>query len=95
MALEAVPVAVPMLVRRAVERAGPIADNATALAMSWEGDDDCAPGSAQALAAAGGIMSTISMETSGEAGPADPMSDAEIERTVREIRETIARMGGT
>lgn len=71
MALQAVPVAVPMLVRRAVERSGPIADNATALAMTWEGDDEGAPGSALALAAADGIMSTISMEECGEAGIAD------------------------
>ncbi len=95
MGSEAVLVAVPALVRRAVERSGPVADNATALAMTWEGEGDGASGSSPAIAAAGGIMSTISMASSAREGIADAASDAEMERSVREIRETIARTGGS
>lgn len=95
MGFEAVLTAVPALVRRAVERSDPVADNATALAMTWEGEGDGAAGSSPALAAAGGIMSTISMGLAEADGVVDAISDAEIERSVREIRETIARTGGS
>ena len=86
--------AVPRLVRRAVALGGEVADNATALAMSWEGEQEGAYGVSSALVPDGAITTTIAVGSpeDGEAG-VDAISDDEIERTIREIREVIARTG--
>lgn len=92
---EPVLASVPRLVRKAVEEAGAMADNATALAMTW-GD---APDAGTALSSAdlpdGAITTTIAVGQLEGASPSEAMSEDEIERTIREIREAISRTGGT
>src|SRR5690606_11842030 len=84
---------VPRLVRAAVGEAGAMADNATALAMTW-GD---APDSGAVLSSDdvpdGAITTTIAVGQIEEASPSEAMSEDEIERTIREIREAISRTG--
>jgi len=91
---DSVLVGVPLLVRRAVERGGVLADNATALAMTWEGEEETGEGVSSALVPDGAITTTISVGPPDEAAP-DAISEDEIERTIREIRDAIARTGGS
>lgn len=90
---EPVMVGVPLLVRRAVELGGALADNATALAMTWEGEDEAGRGLSSDLVPDGAITTTISVGPPDGAAP-DAISEDEIERTIREIRDAIARTGG-
>ena len=86
---------VPRLVRAAVGEAGAMADNATALAMTW-GD---APDSGAVLSSDdvpdGAITTTIAVGQLDAGSPADVLSEDEIERTIREIREAISRTGSS
>jgi protein phosphatase len=84
---------VPTLVRRAVAAGGATADNATALALTWEDELDGGAGVSSELVPDGAITTTIAVGPPDEALP-DAISDDEIERTIREIREAIARTGG-
>lgn len=87
-------VGVPALVRRAVELGGGSADNATALALTWEDETDTGCGVSSALVPDGAITTTIAVGPPDDEAPPDAISDDEIERTIREIREAIARTGG-
>jgi len=90
---ESVIASVPCVVRAAVDEAGAFADNATALAMTW-GD---APSAGALLSSdevpEGAITTTIAVGQLDAASPADVLSEDEIERTIREIREAISRTG--
>lgn len=83
---------VPMLVADAVRAAGRYADNATALLMSWDDPDRMIDTLSVDAALDGAVTSTIVFGQDA-GGPAEPMSDADIERAVREIREAIDRAG--
>jgi len=85
---------VPAIVRGAVERDGSLADNATALAMVW-GAQEQASGTISSGEVPQGAMTTTIALSSAEPGAAgDVLSEEEIERTIREIREAIERSGG-
>jgi protein phosphatase len=90
-----VQVGVPRLVRRAVERAGELADNATALALTWEGEGDFTQAVSSELVPDGAITTTIMVGGAEDAQAGDAISEDEIERTIREIRDAIARTGGS
>lgn len=85
---------VPTMVRHAVERGGDAADNATAIAMTWEAADSIDQGIQSVLVPDGAITTTIAVGPPAEPEDPDPISDEEIERTIREIREAIERTGG-
>jgi len=94
--LSGTPVAegIPMLVRDAVETLGPFADNATAVAMRWEGDG-MGDGLSSASVPDGAITTTIALgPVDEESAPTEDLSEDEIERTIAEIREAIERSGG-
>ncbi len=94
--LSGTPVAqsIPMLVRDAVETLGPVADNATAVAMRWEGDG-FGEGLSSATVPDGAITTTIGLGPIDEEAVADEtLSEDEIERTIAEIRRAIERSGG-
>lgn len=91
---ESVMTAVPRLVQQAVGHAGPIADNATALAMTWEAEADGAGWSSDDVPD-GAITTTIAVGLIDETAAGDAMTEDEIERTIREIREAISRAGGS
>lgn len=95
LSIESVLTGVPLLVQRAVGRAGAMADNATALAMTWQAGDAQGDGLSSQDVPDGAITTTIAVALIDEAAPAESMTDDEIERTIREIREAIARTGGT
>ncbi|MCO5108407.1 MAG: serine/threonine-protein phosphatase [Burkholderiaceae bacterium] len=82
---------VPRLVQQAVGHAGPMADNATALAMTWEAEG---VGLSSDDVPDGAITTTIAVGLIDETAPGDAMTEDEIERTIREIREAISRAGG-
>jgi protein phosphatase len=84
--------AVPDLVRQAVAAAGRQADNVTALGMNWEGDER-AGALSSALLPDGAVTTTIALGPL-EAQQAPDLTEDEIERTIREIREAIERTGG-
>ena len=85
---------IPALVHDAVARHGALADNATALAMTW-GSPEVALSTISSGEVPPGAMTTTIVLQSGEAGdPGDALSEEEIERTVREIRDAIERSGG-
>ena len=92
LALDGVSVAraVPELVRSSVMAGGRVADNATALAMRWEGSGAESEQLSSLQLPQGAITTTIAMGEV-EAGPASELSEDEIERTIREIRTAIAR----
>ncbi len=90
---EPVMTGVPRLVQQAVGHAGPVADNATALAMTWEADDAGAGLSSEGVPD-GAITTTIAVGLIDETAPGEALTDDEIERTIREIREAISRTGG-
>ena len=83
-----------MLVRDAVEMLGPFADNATAVAMRWEGDG-MGDGLSSASVPDGAITTTIALgPVDEEVAQEEELSEDEIERTIAEIREAIERSGG-
>lgn len=84
---------VPLLVARAVGHAGPLADNATALAMTWEGSIDV-PSLSSEDVPDGAITTTIAVGLIDETAAGEVLTEDEIERTIREIREAISRAGG-
>jgi len=71
------------------------ADNATALAMTWEGDETRVSSLSSHDVPEGAITTTIAVGLIDEAAPGEAMSEDEIERTIREIREAIARTNGS
>jgi serine/threonine protein phosphatase PrpC len=83
---------VPMLVADAVRAAGRYADNATALLMSWDDPDRMIDTLSVDAALDAAVTSTIVFGQDA-GGPAELMSDADIDRAVREIREAIDRAG--
>lgn len=85
---------VPQLVRRAIEQSGSFADNATALAMSWAGADPHGPALSSDDVPDGAITTTIAVGLLDQDSPADTLTEDEIERTIREIRDAITRTGG-
>ncbi len=84
---------VPALVQRAVSAEGPSADNATALAVHWEGDAGGTDLSSQEVPD-GAITTTIAVALAAEDDEPEDISDDEIENTIREIREAIEKTGG-
>jgi protein phosphatase len=87
-----VPAAVPEIVARSVARNGRHADNATALALRWEGGDDEDVPSLSALGAEGsGLTSTIAVPASTDSLVDAALTDEEIERQIAEIREAIEK----
>jgi protein phosphatase len=90
--VESVLSGVPRLVQQAVGHAGPMADNATVLAMTWESDVDGAVRSSQDVPE-GAITTTIAVGMIEENAPGETLTEDEIERTIREIREAISRGG--
>jgi len=85
---------VPRLVQRAVGQTGAMADNATALAMTWEADDATGVGLSSQDVPDGAITTTIAVGLIDETAEGDAITEDEIERTIREIREAISRTGG-
>jgi serine/threonine protein phosphatase PrpC len=83
---------VPRLVRKAVTLGGPLADNATALAMNWEGE--AGAGVHTAAVPEGAITTTIAVGPADAGTAGEAISDDEIERTIKEIRAAILRTGG-
>ncbi len=94
-ALTAAPLltSVPALVQRAVSAEGPSADNATALAVHWEGDEGETDLSSQEVPD-GAITTTIAVGLTDEEDEPEDISDDEIEKTIREIRDAIEKTGG-
>lgn len=90
---ESVLTGVPRLVARAVGHAGPVADNATALAMTWEAGAD-KPALSSDDVPEGAITTTIRVGSIDETAAGEALTEDEIERTIREIREAISRAGG-
>lgn len=89
-ARDTVMAAVPALVDGAVARGGRFADNATAIAMGWEGAPAEAIDAVSSLdVPAGAMTTTISLDS--PAGAEAPLSDEDIERSIREIQAAIQR----
>ena len=89
---------VPELVEKAVARNGRIADNTTALAMSWEADPtEGAPTLSSLELPEGALTTTIAIASGSSSSEpdeaaADPAwSDDAIERQIAEIRQAIQR----
>ncbi len=81
---------VPELVREAVASGGRLADNATALAMCWEGDGRMIDTLSALTLPDGAVTTTIAFsQLDAEATP--ELSEDEIERTIREIRSAIEK----
>lgn len=86
--------AVPDLIEMALKRGGPTSDNVTALAMTWEGGHPVAPAHDVSTLAmpVGSVTSTIIQADPGLPLPeVDVLSDDEIEKAIREIRESIRK----
>ncbi len=83
---------VPALVQEAVSTEGPSADNATAVAVHWEGDDDESDLSSL-LVPDGAVTTTIAVGLDDVDDKVEITED-EIEQTIREIREAIEKTGG-
>ena len=84
---------VPELVRRAVAHGGLIADNATAIALNWEGGgspDELATLSPLELPG-GAITTTIAFGRADEVAASASLSDEDIERQIAEIQQAIRR----
>ncbi|MCP5264901.1 MAG: serine/threonine-protein phosphatase [Burkholderiaceae bacterium] len=86
--------AVPRIVQRATLLQGPQADNATALGMSWVGAHAAGDGLSSGDVPDGAITTTIALGPIDDGSEVEPMSEDEIERTIREIRAAIERTGG-
>jgi serine/threonine protein phosphatase PrpC len=82
--------AVPELVRDAVAAAGRGADNTTALAMTWEGEDLSVDTTSATAMPDGAVTTTIAFGQL-ESDNAPELSEEEIERTIREIRSAIEK----
>ena len=100
MLAEPLEVSVPRLVRNAVDLAGPNADNATAVAMIWAPQEAAARTAAAARSGPGSARQEQAAAAShagatGHASSHDPLDADAVERTIREIREAIARTGGS
>ncbi len=81
---------VPALVRDAVLSAGRMADNTTALAMTWEGEEGVIDTLISPVLQGGAVTTTIGFaQIDPESNP--EISDEEIERTIDEIRDAIER----
>ncbi|HEY5632478.1 MAG TPA: PP2C family serine/threonine-protein phosphatase [Burkholderiaceae bacterium] len=81
---------VPAMVRDAVLASGRFADNATALALNWEGDEGVIDTLVSPMLQGGAVTTTIGFAQPGPDESAD-ISDDEIERTIDEIRSAIER----
>lgn len=90
---ESVLTGVPRLVAQAVGHAGSLADNATALAMTWEAGANV-PALSSDEVPDGAITTTIAVGSIDETAAGDALTEDEIERTIEEIREAISRTGG-
>lgn len=91
----ALPAAVPELVRRAVAAGGRLADNTTALAMTWDAEARMVDTLAGPAVPDGAVTTTIDLgRIEPEADPPAAFSEDEIERTIREIRSAIDRSAG-
>ena len=84
-------VAVPRLVQMAVERDGDGADNTTALAMQWEGEDPVDQQVSSSDLPDGAVTTTIGPDAGDSGEAASDLSDDEIEQTIREIKAAIER----
>jgi PPM family protein phosphatase len=84
-------VAVPRLVQMAIEREGDVADNTTALAMQWEGDDPTVTQVSSGEMPDGAVTTTIGLEGGDFSENSGDLSDDEIEQTIREIKAAIER----
>lgn len=84
-------VAVPRLVQMAIEREGDGADNTTALAMQWEGDDLTDSQVSSSEMPDGAVTTTIGLEGVEFGEASGDLSDDEIEQTIREIKAAIER----
>jgi PPM family protein phosphatase len=84
-------VAVPRLVQMAIDREGDGADNTTALAMQWEGDDALDTQVSSGEMPDGAVTTTIGHEAADFNEAASDLSDDEIEQTIREIKAAIER----
>lgn len=80
--------AVPTLVERALQAAGPRADNVTALALQWDAVEDPLQAAQPITSVA---FSTTIQPPEGLPGLHDDFDDEEIERSIREINEAIRR----
>ncbi len=82
---------VPQMIQHAVMQQGRNADNATAVALLWEGESETL---SSLSVPEGAVTTTIAFgepQTLTEAAPAEDISEDDIERTIREIRSAIAR----
>jgi PPM family protein phosphatase len=88
---------VPQIIQRALENHGRAADNATGLALAWEGESEEPATDRAGLSSLavpdGAFTTTIAVETQEDEAPADITED-EIERAIREIRTAIDKTGG-
>ena len=89
---QALPVIIPEMVERALEHGGARCDNVTVLAVDWDSDDN----SGFAATVSTGVLqenlfaTTIQSPIAGEAD-LEPLDEAEIERSIREINDAIRR----
>jgi serine/threonine protein phosphatase PrpC len=81
---------VPALVEEAVRVSGRMADNATALLMSWEDQERGVDTMSAGTLAAGGVTSTIVFDDLA-ADVSNPLSEDDIDRTISEIRSAIGK----
>jgi len=83
---------VPALVRQAVTHSGPIADNATVVALQWEGAElvDDMPTLSAIDLPEGAITTTIAFGRPDESASAD-LSDEDIDRQIADIQQAIRR----
>jgi PPM family protein phosphatase len=79
---------VPSIVRRAVLAQGRVADNTTALMMDWEGETIAETLSSLDLPD-GAFTSTIAQLLPADPKQPNDLSEDDIERTIREIRDAI------
>ncbi len=91
--------AVPELLDRALGAAGTDADNCTAVALTWSGDEslDMVPPSDEPVSTLllpeGAMTSTIQMGRPGEALPDEELTEDQIDDAVAEIQRAIQRAG--
>ena len=85
--------AVPDLIQLALAKAGPGADNVTAIAVTWEGGSTTRPGDVTTIGMPAGSLATtiLNADPSLPVPELDVLSDDEIERAIREIRESIRK----
>lgn len=83
---------VPELIHRALLVNGLQADNTTAVALAWEGQAELAAlDSPSLMVPDGALTTTITYELPTPSEDDEPLTDEDIERSVREIQEAIAR----